>query len=327
MTPVRAKSITCRMNVISMKFKGKRICHIPLSLLLHPLSPPPLTMGYPSEIFRSPPLDSCICPICHDVIQAAVAFTECGHTFCDECAQECLQSNSCPTCRKQVSSTVPSYFASETIRLMEVACPNQHDVNERNKRAKGNDGEALAASDGCGWIGKCEALHDHDKICNFKMVACDIDGCDHQCRRKDMASHLSGEGLIHHMNLMMDKKIEGIKQTITADYNKKIDTMDKKIKYLKKQVSDLEAKQPGASKPSDDNEDENEEVKVKVEGCGIVEINGTYKQCGMYHGAPKFCKSGQWRGRDVDFAIFRSPFTLYNWFVGILAGSIREFGS
>jgi hypothetical protein len=45
-------------------------------------------------------------------------------------------------------------------------------------------------------------------------------------------------------------------------------------------------------------------VTVKVEGCDNAEINGTYIQCGMLNGAPKFCKSGQWDGEDIVFTIY-----------------------
>ncbi|KAL3794708.1 hypothetical protein ACHAWO_012355 [Cyclotella atomus] len=138
------------------------------------------------------------------------------------------------------------------------------------------------------------------------MLTFPIEGCDHQCRRKDMASHLSGEGLIYHMKL--------IKQSMASDYekklsecNKKIDSVNKKlnaaqkeIKTLKKKLSDLKATESQASTLSYDNEDEG--VKVKVEGCGIAEINGTYKQFGMYGGKPKFSKSGITACGTLSFA-------------------------
>jgi hypothetical protein len=141
-------------------------------------------MGIPVEIFTVPP--PCICAICHDIIKAAVSFMECGHTFCDECAQDCLPSKSCPSCRKQVSCTVPNYVLRGVIRAMAVKCPNQCDDNDSNKRTKSNDGQAVPTSDGCKWVGKYEDLQDHENICNFKMVTCEVEGCDHQCRRKDM---------------------------------------------------------------------------------------------------------------------------------------------
>jgi hypothetical protein len=38
-----------------------------------------------------------------------------------------------------------------------------------------------------------------------------------------MTSHLSGEGLVHHMNLM--------KRSIIADHDKKIESMNKKLTF------------------------------------------------------------------------------------------------
>jgi hypothetical protein len=100
-----------------------------------------------------------------------------------------------------------------------------------------------------------------------------------------------------------DKKVESFKLSITADYEKKVESMNKEIKALKKKVSELEAKQSQVSVPSDD-EEEDEGVKIKVEGCGIPEINGTYKQCGMNRGKPKFSQKGRWDGRDAEFKIY-----------------------
>jgi hypothetical protein len=53
-----------------------------------------------------------------------------------------------------------------------------------------------------------------------------------------------------------------------------------------------------------DDAKEDEGVKIKVEGCGIPEINGTYKQCGMNQGKSKFSQKGRWDGRDAEFKIY-----------------------
>jgi hypothetical protein len=91
---------------------------------------------------------------------------------------------------------------------------------------------------------------------------------------KDMASHLSGDGLIHHMNLMKqsittdyekklssttadykkrlstmkqsmsadyEKKLEGSKQAIAADYKKKMDSMSKKLNTAQKEMKLIKA--------------------------------------------------------------------------------------
>jgi hypothetical protein len=137
-------------------------------------------MGHHVEIFTTPPPDSCICAICHDVFKDPSIFEadtkSCGHTFCDDCAKDI---SSCPTCRKEVNGTVPNFFARETIGALEVKCPTQFEVNQSNKRARGNEGEVVPTSDMCGWVGKCEFLHDHENVCQFKLVTCEIEGCDH----------------------------------------------------------------------------------------------------------------------------------------------------
>jgi hypothetical protein len=236
----------------------------------------PFTMGYPVEIFTTPPPDGCICAICRDVLKDPTSFKEyCGHAYCDECAKPCLRSKACPICRNRVTDTVPNINMRDMIGVMEVKCPTQLEDNESNKRAKGNDGEVVPTLDGCGWVGKIESLHDHEKVCQFKLVTCDIEGCGHQCRRKDMTTHnISGDGLIRHVKLLRDSN-----------------------KALKKKVSELEAKQS--------QEDEYEGVKIiEVEGCGTSEINGTYTKCDIYRGKPKFSKEGRWDGRDAEFKIY-----------------------
>ena len=43
-----------------------------------------------------------------------------------------------------------------------------------------------------------------------------VDGCDHEYLRKDMNSHLSGEGLMLHMNLMQQSVVADNVKTIAA---------------------------------------------------------------------------------------------------------------
>lgn len=142
--------------------------------------------------------DSCKCAICHDILQDAVAFKECGHSLCDECSKPCLTSKSCPTCRVAITSTNPNYIVRELIELIEVKCPHgscDAGSDGSAKRRRGNDGgtvTTLSSSDTCGWTGKCIDLPAHEKTCEFKVVTCTLDGCNHQCRRKDMNNHLSG---------------------------------------------------------------------------------------------------------------------------------------
>eukprot|EP00956_Cyclotella_meneghiniana_P025027 scaffold51375_cov37-Cyclotella_meneghiniana.AAC.1 len=174
-------------------------------------------MGFAVDIFRSQPPACYECAVCHDVLQSAVSFKECGHSFCEECAKACLRSKTCPNCRVEVTGLIPNFIVREAIGSMEVKCPNGGD--ESNKRARGNDGEAVPVSaDGCDWTGKCYELQNHEKVCGFKIIRCSIDGCNHECLRKDMNGHLSGgDGFLRHMNLM--------KQSITASYEAKMKSM------------------------------------------------------------------------------------------------------
>lgn len=86
-------------------------------------------------------------------------------------------------------------------------------------------------------------LKAHDDTCQFKIIACTIDGCGHECRRKDMGDHLSGGGFLQHLDMM--------KRSITASCNEKIDTLklsmqashDREIAEMKQQISSLKSKQ------------------------------------------------------------------------------------
>ena len=133
-------------------------------------------MGHPSEIFPTPPPDTCICGICRDVLQDAIAFKECGHTFCNNCA---LPNKTCPSCRREVTGTVPSYFARDTIGSMQCNCPN--------KRLKSTSNDAFP---GCDWTGKVQDLHQHETECSFETIKCSVNGCSHKCYRRDLDAHL-----------------------------------------------------------------------------------------------------------------------------------------
>jgi len=257
-------------------------------------------MGHPTDIFLSPPPDSSTCAICHDVLQDAVSMKECGHTFCDGCAKTCLHTTkSCPNCRVEVTGCNPNFFARESIGAMQVKCPHgKHDDDEEGaKRRRGNDGEALP-SEGCTWTGSCEDFENHDKACEFKIITCELDGCDHKCRRKDMDNHLSGGGFLRHMNLMKqsitasyDSKMEEMKQSITARYESKIQQLQEKVRVIEESKARDEERQSVS--------------KIKVDGCGIKGINGKYTQCGDFGGVPMYSKRGHWKGKSHVFKLWR----------------------
>eukprot|EP00804_Cyclotella_cryptica_P023671 CCRYP_017689-RA/>CCRYP_017689-RA protein AED:0.00 eAED:0.00 QI:320/1/1/1/0/0/2/480/212 len=57
------------------------------------------------------------------------------------------------------------------------------------------------------------------------------------------------------------------------------------------------------SKPSDNIRDAK---LIKVAGCGVPEVNGTYKKHGTINGAPTFVKSGWWDGESISFEVWRA---------------------
>ena len=222
-------------------------------------------MGHPAEIFTSSPPDNTICPVCHDVMKDAVSMRGCGHTFCEECAKACLRTP-CPNCRHYIEDYDPCYFARETIGLMKVKCPHDEkdDGEEENKRRRGENGDIIP-KEVCNWIGDCKDLTKHEDVCEFKTITCVVDGCNYQCRRKDMKDHLSGDGVRLHMDLMrrsvasemqqkmvemqqkMDQQSVELQQTMdqqSVEMQQKMDQQssqfDKKIKSLKKKINEMQ---------------------------------------------------------------------------------------
>ena len=294
-------------------------------------------MGHHVEIFTSPPPESCICAVCHDVLKDAVGIN-CGHSFCEECAKVCLPTKACPNCRADFTSYAPNFTTREWIGSMPVKCIHGHDEQdeEARKRARGNDGEVVvaASNSGCTWSGKCQDLQTHENTCQFKIVTCSIDGCNHECPRRDMAAHLSGGGLVLHMNLM--------KQSITASYENKIQDMkhqmeiswecekrqsSAQIKSLEKKIKVLETKVRSLNNTSDNIASDNEvgqKQQVSVDGCGISEINGIYQQDDRtYDEVPCYSKPGRYEGNEVVFTIYRCDFSApfrvrKRWYISIL---------
>jgi hypothetical protein len=197
-------------------------------------------MGHPADVFITPPPDSCNCAVCLDILQNAVSFKECGHSFCNECATACLNANglkSCPTCPAQVTGIVPNFTTREMIGSMMVNCLHG---NDGSKRAKGNDKRTRSKSTGCGWTGKCDDLKEHDDVCEFKIVGCELYGCNYECRRKDMKNHQSGEdGVLHHMMLMSTNMVEMKKQE--KSLVKRVSTVNSKVTSMDLQLQHFQA--------------------------------------------------------------------------------------
>ena len=105
-------------------------------------------MGHPTNIFSPEPSPSCICIICHEVLELASSLKACGHTFCNNCIETSFQdSNLCPTCRVESSKYyfardfIPNYFARDTVDELQVMCnPKAHqDDDDGNKKRKRDD--------------------------------------------------------------------------------------------------------------------------------------------------------------------------------------------
>lgn len=122
------------------------------------------------------------------------------------------------------------------ISAMRVKCSSQcTDEGGANKRMKGDDGNMGAAeSNSCSWSGLCADLQKHEDVCEFKVITCSVQGCDHQCRRKDLSIHLSGNGLLLHLDLMQ--------RAIAAKYKLQISHLNNRCKDLESKCAQSEAK-------------------------------------------------------------------------------------
>ena len=159
-------------------------------------------MGHSVDIFATEPPSSYICAICHDVLQNAVVMKECGHSFCNECANECVSRKSCcPNCRTAVSGTVPNFPMRELVNELIVKCPHRESDGSASKHRRGNDGEVIK-EEGCTWTGTCGDFSSHEAVCEYKVIICGVGGCGHTCSRKDMNQHLTGSEFLRHIKLV-----------------------------------------------------------------------------------------------------------------------------
>ena len=225
-------------------------------------------MGHLTEIFSSPPPDRDICAICHDVLKNAVSMKECGHTFCETCADACIQTRTCPNCRVAVTGTNPNFHARESIESMDVICPNGNSDQgtvQANSRRRGNDGE-IVQDERCNWKGHLKDLENHEESCTFKIIPCAVDGCNHLCRRKDMDAHLSGGGLLYHIGLMKqshEAQIQTMNVKLSAEMNRKETEMQQKIGELKEEMKQKINRKE--TEMQQEMEEVKEEMKQKME--------------------------------------------------------------
>ena len=263
-------------------------------------------MGYSTDIFASEPSEGFICAICHDVLKDACALN-CGHTFCGGCIDTCRASSnnpSCPNCRVAVTSSNPNYAIKDVIGELAVKCPD---------------------SEECEWTGQVKDLESHGKMCMFKTILCDVQGCDHTCQRKNMGDHTSDTGVkFKHMELKYDKKLKEIEEK----YEKKFAQQETEMQSYKNKLQTYERRMRAVErrKRSADNistNDSNIPDEMSVEGCGVRAINGTYRRQGSNADAPMYVRSARYNGRDVVFTLYRYNGIAVNaiwWYISIIAG-------
>jgi len=173
----------------------------------------------------------------------------------------------------------------------------------------------------------------HDNTCMYKVIECDVEGCNHTCQRKDMINHLSDMNVkLHHMELkytkkmeQMETKYEGKLEECEKKYDTKLKLMEQKYK---KKFTEYENKlQEYENRLQTMGGDDNKKRKLSnpgpdqfhVMGCGIAEINGVYSRDGDYDNAPKYARTAQYRGREEVFSLYR--FEEAQWFISIVGGS------
>jgi len=154
-------------------------------------------MGFEIDIFSTEPSASCICAVCHDVLKEASSLN-CGHTFCDGCVKSLRNRRintggiarirkSCPNCRATITSSNPNYVVREIIDALQVRCPNSTE---------------------CDWTGRVDGIDQHDSTCLYKIIECDVVGCQHNAK-----GHLSDTNVkLQHMELKYDKKLEDMER-------------------------------------------------------------------------------------------------------------------
>lgn len=114
-----------------------------------------------------------------------------------------------------MTGTNPNYYARESIGELEIKCLNGHSVaDEARKRRRVSAGKGVSA-ECCQWTGKCEDRKSYELVCEFKIVFCELDGCDHECMRKNMGRHLFDGGISTSCEL--DEAINGKEDELQTD--------------------------------------------------------------------------------------------------------------
>ena len=271
-------------------------------------------MGYSTDIFASEPSEGFICAICHDVLKDACSLN-CGHTFCGGCIDSCRASSnnpSCPNCRVEMTSSNPNYAMKDVIgELALKQCPD------------------------CNWTGQLKELESHENTCAFRVVTCDVDGCNHTCKRKDMGEHTSNTAvMIRHLELKHDRKLKDMKEDydlklkeVGEDYERKLvqqkSLMQNKLQTHERRIHALESRKRSVEDISNNDSDGPDEMVV--EGCGTSAVNGVYKRNGTYNDAPMYVRSARYGGQDAVFTLYRYGSRNRCWCISIIAGDEPTF--
>ncbi|KAK1739065.1 hypothetical protein QTG54_010381 [Skeletonema marinoi] len=256
-------------------------------------------MGHPTDIFLSIPDSNLICAICHEVLEDASSFKECGHTFCDGCISECLAANpACPTCRKPVhTGSNPNYSLRDIIDKLEVRCPEYEKCSlPPTKRLKTTTGENKKDDDnksetGCDWRGTVSELQKHVvEECLLTNIMCSEEGgCKHICQRKDMEAHRSSQqGIMQHMELKYENKLKAMEmkydtklKSMEMRYESKCQMMNDSIVELQREANLCFNKQ--CSLPD-------RKIKRNVMYC---------TRCGVANYCSRACQTSDWRNHQL----------------------------
>ena len=229
-------------------------------------------MGLDKDLFTSPPDDNFLCSICYGVFQDPSSLT-CGHVFCEDCIRQALDIDyRCPSCRAEQASTgTDCYFAVVALRglvdNLQVQCLHNNNNNNNNsssnneqqalqepprQRRRTETGESVVAEEpvlGCSWVGKVYEWPGHiSKDWPLETILCDVQGCDFQCHRNSIMSHMVSK-IVEHTNLLVDVRTKELEKAfdeklakvteVVKDQQEKLDNQQKKLVDQQEQIIHL----------------------------------------------------------------------------------------
>eukprot|EP00956_Cyclotella_meneghiniana_P003386 scaffold4079_cov44-Cyclotella_meneghiniana.AAC.11 len=97
------------------------------------------------------------------------------------------------------------------------------------------------------------------------------------------------------------KAIKAAKKSVDVA-QKEDDEANEELQDAKRSLKAAQKKWDVVDLVEEDEEDPDAPEEIIVKGCGVAEVNGTYKRIGDYQGAPRYSRKGKWRG-DVRFEI------------------------